>query len=208
MQNATSAATGLIVATGTEVQEVTDAFSLAFGLSSTIGQKLVAKHGVEIVSELVEIKRDQIEVSVHRFVMLVNLGFNAVEVHQVYNLRADLQDQFKDVSWHSMGGRISAFPLIQLARLNQRFQDFREFGLDEQFAMISRIVPIFKWTSFRQAVQSVIALADDLGIDMLENLLEITEDFASGDLFATYFADGMLEDIPPAAEDSEFRLRR
>ncbi len=203
--------TALVVAIsqGSELQKVATDISKAFNIPEVVSIRLITTHGVEVMTEVAALKLDRTDVSIHYFMKLMRQGFNPAEIRKLYELRAELTDKFppqsapprevprKFLSEESLARReaiYQSFSLIEMLRLYKRFPDFRDLDSEDQFEMVARIKEIFARITFKKAVDQIVGFADDMRVDSLESLLEIVEDFASGEVFQTYFPNDFPDD--------------
>lgn len=138
--------------------------------------RAIAKYGTDIVEVALEIKEDDLKVAFYSIVRLVKSGLTPVEAKVIYLTRACVDEKSRSYKLkHSVS-------LRQLARLVNRFEDFKESGEDDQYEIIEYILSIFGWQhSFPYAVNCIIARADYLGFDNLADLLSANEEVFRGD---------------------------
>lgn len=150
------------------------------------GARIIARYGEDVVCQALEVRHDKLTVSFGWFFRLVETGMMPEEVKAVYLTKANIFDYA--IEHHSR----CSVSLIQLARLAQRFYDFRTSDEDGQYELVSEILRIFGWdTSFKAAVTKIIACADELGFDSLDQLIVATNEFSDGSVFTDYALEEM-----------------
>lgn len=160
-----------------------------FGLKIETVKSLVSQHGVEAVNQALEVKGDGFTIDLTYFLtMCTSTGLPPAVVAGFYQVREVVFGDYKGVPSKDT-------TIIGMSKLAQHFQDFREEDLDEQIDQLSRLVKMFHRVGFKKAVESVLARAEDLGIDSFENLVNVMEDYSSGELHHTFFPDEKLEEI-------------
>ncbi len=143
--------------------------------------QMLQKYGEEVTTTFLMIKWEEINPSIHSVNKLLKQGFSFEQVITFYLTRETIKESSQD---HKRSG----VSLVQLARLAERFPDFKEMETDEQIEIIESIIKMFDWkSSFRDVISMIIERADDLGISDIYEFMQIISDFNDGDIHETYF---------------------
>lgn len=160
-----------------------------FGLKIQTVNSLVSQHGVEAVNHALEVKEDKLTIDLTYFLKICEkTGLPPAVVANFYRARQEVFGEYKGVPSQDT-------TIVGMSKLAQHFQDFREEDLDEQIDQLSRIVKMFQRVTFKKAVATILKRAEDLGIESFENLVNVMEDYSSGELHRTFFPDEDLEEM-------------